>query len=99
MARHHTVARVCQYELAALRPEHLDAILDLRQRFATVMRSAVERGNREGVLDVPDVNRAVRAIVSLGTDLVRWYRLDGADSTEDLGDFYADLALRMLGPS
>jgi AcrR family transcriptional regulator len=98
-ARHHTVARVCQYELAALEPEHLDAVLDLRQRFAAVVRSAVERGSREGIFDVPDVNRAVRAILSLGIDLVRWYRLDGADSPEDLGDFYADLALRMLGSS
>ncbi|GAA5113923.1 TetR/AcrR family transcriptional regulator [Pseudonocardia adelaidensis] len=98
-ARHHTVARVCQYELAALAPEHLDAVLDLRQRFAAELRAAVERGTREGAFDVPDVNRAVRAILSLGIDLVRWYRLDGADSPEDLGDFYADLALRMIGSS
>ncbi|GAA0903545.1 TetR/AcrR family transcriptional regulator [Pseudonocardia zijingensis] len=96
-ARHHTVARVCQYELAGLAPEHLDVVLDLRQRFAALMRSAVERGSREGVLDVPDVNHAVRAVLSLGVDLVRWYRLDGADTPEGLGDAYADLALRMLG--
>jgi hypothetical protein len=96
-ARHHTVARVCQYELAALEPEHFGDVLDLRRRFSAVLRSAVERGEREGVFDVPDVNRAVRAIMSLGIDLVRWYRLDGADPPEALGEFYADLALRMLG--
>jgi AcrR family transcriptional regulator len=96
-ARHHTVARVCQYELTALEPDHLGEILDLRQRFSDVVRSAVERGEREGVFDVPDVNRAVRAILSLGIDLVRWYRLDGADSPEALGEFYADLAARMIG--
>lgn len=96
-ARHHTVARVCQYELAALAPEHYAVVVDLRQRFSAVVRSAVARGVREGVFDVPDVNRAVRAIVSLGIDLVRWYRLDGADSPEALGEFYGDLALRMIG--
>lgn len=96
-ARHHTVARVCQNELAALAPEHLEAVLGLRQQFAAVLRSAVERGSRERVFDVPDVNRAVRAILSLGIDLVRWYRLDGTDSPENLGAFYAELALRMLG--
>jgi AcrR family transcriptional regulator len=96
-ARHHTVARVCQYELAALEPAHYAAVLDLRQRFTAVVRSGVERGVREGVFDVPDVSRAVRAIMSLGIDLVRWYRLDGADSPEALGEFYADLALRMIG--
>jgi hypothetical protein len=35
-------------------------------------------------------------MLSLGIDLVRWYRLDGPDSPEQLGDFYADLALKMV---
>ena len=96
-ARHHTVARVCQYELAALEPDHLAVVLDLRQRFSAVLREAVTWGAREGAFDVPDVNRAVRAMLSLGIDLVRWYRLDGADSPDELGAFYADLALRMIG--
>lgn len=96
-ARHHTVARVCQYELAALEPEHFAEVLELRQRFSAVMRAAVERGVRDGVFDVPDIDRAVRAILSLGVDLVRWYRLDGADSPEALGESYAELAARMLG--
>lgn len=96
-ARHHTVARVCQYELAALAPEHHAVVLDLRHRFSAVLRSAVTRGARAGAFDVPDVSRAVRAMLSLGIDLVRWYRLDGADSPEALGGFYADLALRMIG--
>lgn len=96
-ARHHTVARVCQYELAALEPAHFGEILDLRQRFSAIVHSAVERGVREGVFDVPDIDRTVRAILSLGIDLVRWYRLDGADSPEALGESYAELASRMLG--
>ncbi|WIX98506.1 TetR/AcrR family transcriptional regulator [Amycolatopsis mongoliensis] len=96
-ARHHTVARVCQYELAALEPAHFDEVLRLRQQFSATVQAAVERGVREGVFDVPDVDRAVRAILSLGIDLVRWYRLDGADSPEALGESYAELAARMLG--
>ncbi len=87
---------MCQYELAALDPEHLEEILDLRQRFSALVRTAVEKGAREGVFDVPDIDRSVRAILSLGVDLVRWYRLDGADSPEALGEFYAELAARML---
>jgi AcrR family transcriptional regulator len=96
-ARHHTVARVCQYELAALAPQHHAVILGLRQQFSTVLRSAVTQGARSGAFEVPDVNRTVRAMLSLGIDLVRWYRLDGADSPEEIGGFYADLALRMIG--
>jgi len=95
-ARHHTVARVCQFELTALDPEHYQEILAVRRGITDVFRFAVARGAAAGVFHVDNVNRMVRTIVSLGVDLVRWYRLDGADSPEELGDFYAGLALRML---
>jgi hypothetical protein len=38
----------------------------------------------------------VRGILSLSIDLARWYRLDGSDTPEQLGEFYAELALRMV---
>jgi AcrR family transcriptional regulator len=96
-AHHHTVARVCQYELSGLEPEHFEVVHELRRQINTVFRTAVAWGVDAGVFDVEDVNRAVRAIISLGVDLVRWYRLDGPDSPEALADEYAGLALRMLG--
>ena len=46
--------------------------------------------------DATEVNRVVRGVFSLGIDLVRWYRPDGADSPAQLGEFYGDLVLRML---
>lgn len=95
-ARHHVAARVCQYELAALTPEHYDHIRDLRRTFNVIFREAVEAGVAEGVFAPVDVNRVVRGMMSLGIDLVRWYRLDGADSPEHLGGFYADLAVSMV---
>ncbi len=49
-----------------------------------------------GTFTAVDVHRVVRAILSLGVDLVRWYRTDGPDSPEQLGEFYADLALGMV---
>jgi hypothetical protein len=88
------VGQVCQYELATLKPERHAVVRDLRQQFNSVLRPAITEGVETGVFDVPDVSRAVR---SLGIDLVRWYSLDGADSPEVLADFYADLALRMIG--
>lgn len=96
-ARYHTVARVCQHELSALTPDHYQEISAVRRGFTDVFRFAVSRGVAAGVFDVDDVNRVARAILSLGVDLVRWYRLDGADSPEKLGEVYAGLALRMLG--
>jgi AcrR family transcriptional regulator len=96
-ARHHTVARICQYELSGLEPDHFERVQELRQQINQVFRRAVARGADAGVFHVADVNRAARAIISLGVDLVRWYRLDGPDSPEALAEEYAELALRMLG--
>lgn len=95
-ARHHVAARVCQYELAGLTPEHYDEIIQIRHLTNDIFRNAVGRGIDEGTFAPADVNRLVRGILSLSIDLVRWYRLDGPDSPEQLGDFYAGLALKMV---
>lgn len=95
-AHHHVAARVCQYELGALAPEHYAEILELRRQCTAVFRQAVVRGIDEGAFAPLDVHRVVRAILSLGIDLVRWYRSQGPDSPEQLGEFYAELALGMV---
>jgi AcrR family transcriptional regulator len=98
-ARHHVAARVSQYELTGLTAEHYDDIVLLRHQTNEVFRYAVARGVDDGTFAAVDVNRVVRGMLSLSIDLVRWYRLDGADSPGQLGDFYADLALKMVGPA
>lgn len=95
-ARHHVAARVSQYELSGLTAEHYGEIIRLRHLTNEVFRKPVERGIDEGAFEPVDVNRVVRAVLSLSIDLVRWYRLDGSDSPEHLGDFYAGLALKMV---
>ncbi|MDR7300866.1 TetR/AcrR family transcriptional regulator [Haloactinomyces albus] len=94
-ARHHVAGRVSQYELSALTPEHYKEVLELRRQSTMIFRKAVTRGIEEGSFTVVDVHRVVRAMLSLGVDLVRWYRIDDTDSPEQLGEFYADLALSM----
>jgi AcrR family transcriptional regulator len=95
-ARHHVAARVCQFELAGLTAEHYDEILQVRHRTNRVFRDIVACGVDEGAFAPVDVNRVVRSMLSLSIDLVRWYRLDGADSPEQLGEFYSGLALKMV---
>jgi AcrR family transcriptional regulator len=95
-ARHHVAARVCQFDLAGLTPEHYDEIIAIRHQTNEVFRDAIARGITEGTFTPADVNRLVRGMLSLSIDLVRWYRLDGPDSPEQLGDFYAGLALKMV---
>jgi len=95
-ARHHACGRVCQYELSALSAEHYEAVTELRRAINGVFRDAVRRGVQDGSFADVDVDRVVRGMLSLGIDLVRWYRLDGPDSPEQIGEFYADLALSMV---
>jgi AcrR family transcriptional regulator len=95
-ARHHVAARVCQLELNGLTAEHYDEIVELRHRTNEYFRGAVARGVADGAFAQVDVERITRAMLSLSIDLVRWYRLDGPDSPEQLGEFYADLALRLV---
>lgn len=95
-ARHHVAARVCQFELAGLTAEHYDEILQVRHQTNRVFRDIVARGVDDGEFAPADVKRVVRSMLSLSIDLVRWYRLDGPDSPEQLGKFYADLALKMV---
>jgi AcrR family transcriptional regulator len=95
-ARHHVAARVCQFELAGLTAEHYDEILQVRHQTNRVFRDIVTLGVDEGVFAPVDVNRVVRSMLSLSIDLVRWYRLDGPDSPGQLGEFYSDLALKMV---
>jgi AcrR family transcriptional regulator len=95
-ARHHVAARVCQMELAGLTAEHYDEILALRHRTNDVFRDVVARGVADGSFAQVDVKRITRAMLSLSIDLVRWSRLEGSDSPEQLGEFYADLALKLV---
>jgi AcrR family transcriptional regulator len=95
-ARHHVAARVSQYELAGLTAEHYHEILELRHRTNEFFRDAVARGVTDGSFAQVDVKRVTRAMLSLSIDLVRWYRSDGADSPEELGEFYSDLALKLV---
>jgi len=90
-ARNHVAARVSQYELAGLSAEHYEEILETRHRTNDVFRAAVERGVTTGVFADVDVKRVSRAILSLGIDLVRWYRRDGSDSPELLGGELAQI--------
>ncbi|MGH3432698.1 MAG: TetR/AcrR family transcriptional regulator [Thermocrispum sp.] len=98
-AREHTTARVVNYELAALTPEHLAEILQSRRAIAGEIRSLIDDGVAAGLFRTSDPAMAATALLSLGIDIARWYNDEGAWSPEAVGDFYADLALRMVGAS
>jgi AcrR family transcriptional regulator len=96
-ARTHTTARIVNYERAALEPAHHAEILELRRAIGLEFRELVRRGIESGEFHVTDADMAAGALMSLGIDVARWYRDGGSWSPEDIGAFYADLALRVVG--
>jgi AcrR family transcriptional regulator len=96
-ARGHTSARIVNYELAALSPEHHEEIAGLRHAIDTELRELVREGVAAGAFTTAEPRIAAAALLSLGIDLARWYREDVAWTPEELGDHYADLALRIVG--
>jgi AcrR family transcriptional regulator len=96
-ARSHTTARVVNYELAALSEEHLAEIREMRRAIGAEIRELVERGVGAGDFTTPDPGMAANSLLSLGIDVARWYHDEGDWSPEDVGDFYADMAQRIVG--
>jgi AcrR family transcriptional regulator len=93
----HTSARIVNYELAALSEPHLAEITELRHRIDAVVRDLVERGVAAGVFTTPDPVMTASALLSMGIDVARWYRDEGAWTPDDVAAHYRDLALRMVG--
>jgi AcrR family transcriptional regulator len=96
-ARSHTSARVVNYELAALAPEHLEEIQVLRHAIDAEVQTVVRDGVDAGVFACPEPRIAAAALLSLGVDVARWWRDGGAWTPEELGEHYADVALRIVG--
>lgn len=97
-ARHHTTARVIEYDLPCLSPEHFTEVNALRRQITAVVRGILADGVKLGVFDVPDVDGTALALLSMMTDVARWYPANSRQTPEQLGRLYADLALRMAAP-
>lgn len=96
-AEFHTTARVVQYELAALGPDHYAEIVALRRRSEEILRGVLEDGVDAAEFAVPDVRGTALAVVSLCIDVARWFSPGGRKTPDEIGQLYADLVLRMVG--
>jgi len=96
-AEGHTSARIVNYELAALSPEHLEEITAIRREIEAQMRGVVERGVADGSFHTSDAQMTAAALLSLGIDVARWYRDEGGWGPDQIADHYCELALRIVG--
>jgi AcrR family transcriptional regulator len=95
-ARERTTARVVNYELGALTPEHRRAIVAIRHTIDGVVTGVVAEGVRRGEFRTADPALTAAALLSLGVDVSRWFRDGGPWTPDEIADHYAELALRMV---
>jgi len=95
-ASEHTWARIVNYELAALSPEHLAVVMELRRQINRELRAVVDAGVASGEFDTADPSITTVAVLSLGIDIARWYDEAGRWSPDQVAERYAELAVRML---
>ena len=90
------LARVAQYQLAALTPEHHEAVNSMRREVRRMIRREIEAGAASGDFHVPDVAAASLAFLSLGIDIARWYSPGERLTPATLAEMYSQLALQLL---
>jgi len=96
-AAHHATARVITDEISALTPRHFAEIAALQQRIERIARDTVAEGVRGGVFRVPDIPGATRAVMSLITDISRWFGHQHRQTPDQVAELYSELILQMLG--
>lgn len=95
-AERREVARVVQYELHALTPEHYRTITAVRRQTTGVISAIVRGGKDSGEFDIGDPIDVVLAISSLCVDVCRWFPSSRHRDPERLAQTYADMAERLV---
>ncbi|WP_244882884.1 TetR/AcrR family transcriptional regulator [Gordonia desulfuricans] len=98
-AEHHALARVVQYEMRALTPDHFRVIAGLRREITARLDEIVRGGAETGEFTVDDTDDAVLAISSLCVDVCRWFPSRAHRDPVALGQAYARTAERIVGGS
>lgn len=97
-AQHSELARVLQYELRSLTPEHRREIVAIRRRTTAVLAEVIAAGLAAGEFTTPDPDGVVLAVSSLCVDVCRWFPTRTHHDPDVIAGLYADLALRFVQP-
>lgn len=97
-AENHVLARVAQWDIAALEPPSFQVVASLRRETDLAMRSILVEGIEAGEFVVPDLTGTTLAILSLCIDIVRWYPSRAIHSPEEIAATYVALVEAMVLP-
>jgi AcrR family transcriptional regulator len=91
------VAHVVLYQTGALSPAHLADITTRQRQVSQIVRQVIADGITAHDFDITDPGAAATAVLSLCLDVARWYRPGHHRTPQQLGDFNAAAALRIVG--
>jgi AcrR family transcriptional regulator len=83
-------------DLEALSPAHLKIVITRRDRFDHGMRQVLEEGIRAGTFAPGDAKLLSFAILGAVNWIPRWFSPDGAASSQEIADRFADYLLAGL---
>lgn len=84
-------------ELRSLDSRRREKIVAQRDAYQRTWFEIVSEGRRRGEFDVDDVAAVTRALLTMCTAVYSWYRKDGPSSPDEIAEFYAGMARRMVG--
>ena len=88
-------AAITATELHSLSPEWRERIVTGRDAYEAMLREILMEGQQAGAFEAQDADLLARAILMMCTGVALWYRPSGALSPDEIGDWFADLALKM----
>ena len=90
------LATVLHAELHILSPEKVATTMQLREQSTELFRDVIRRGVSEQEFDVPDLEVATVAIISMGLRVAFWYTPSFHLTGDALADQMAELAVRIV---
>jgi AcrR family transcriptional regulator len=93
---HLELARVIAFEQGALPPERRLLLRPFRHRFFEHVAGELVAGHEDGEFDVVNPTDTARVLLSLCSDIARWYRPGRGPGSAKLASDYADIATRLV---
>src|SRR5207244_4323804 len=95
-AQLHKAAHVANSEFDSLSPAQRRQIVKIRDRIDGILEDCLMAGIASGEFRIRDASVVKMAIISLCQSVLVWYLPRGRLTPEEIGDIYAELALKMV---
>lgn len=98
-ARTYKASLVANREFNSLTPAQRKQIVKIRDELEAIVGDCLMAGKRSGEFKFENLSMTRMAVVSLCRSTLQWYSPRGKCAPEEIGDFYVDLILGMVGSS